>query len=455
MTASDWPASTIERRVVSDLIPYARNARTHSPEQVAEIAASIRRFGWTSPALIAEDGTIIAGHGRVMAAQLLGITEIPVMVARGWSDAERRAYTLADNKIALNAGWDDDLLKIEVGELIADGVELLGIGFSQQDIDTILVEIPEASEDDMDAAQPSIPVAPVSRAGDVWRLGAHRILCGDSTDAAAVARILDGDRAALLFTSPPYSNQREYMTGGISDWDLLMRGVFANADAALDPGGQILVNLGLVHSDAEWHPYWTAWVEWMRSAGWRRFGWYVWDQGPGLMGDWGGRFAPAFEFIFHFNKTTRKPNKIIEAKTAGQIAKKGGLRGKDGVVQPRTGAGKPIQSHKIPDSVVRINRHSGAIEAGSHPAVFAVKLPIFIMESYTDIGDVVFEPFCGSGTTVLAAEKTGRVARAIELAPEYVDVAVQRWNAVFPDRPATIAETGETIEAAAASRSAS
>lgn len=438
---------------VASLIPYARNARTHSDEQVAQIAASIREFGFINPVVIDGTSGIVAGHGRVLAARKLGMAEVPTIEVAHLTPAQRRAYILADNKLALNAGWDSDLLKVELTDLGGDGFDLSVIGFSSDELAALLADKTEGLTDP--DSVPDVPVDPVSRLGDVWVMGRHRIICGDSTDGATVAGFLAGERAALLFTSPPYSSQREYMTGGVSDWDLLMRGVFANADAALDPGGQILVNLGLVHSDAEWHPYWTAWVEWMRSAGWRRFGWYVWDQGPGLMGDWGGRFAPAFEFIFHFNKTTRKPNKIIEAKTAGHIAGKGGLRGKDGVVQPRTGEGKPVQSHKIPDSVVRINRHSGAIEAGSHPAVFAVKLPIFILESYTDVGDMVFEPFCGSGTTVLAAEKTGRVARAIELAPEYVDVAVARWNAVFPDRPATLAATGETIEAVEASRSAS
>jgi len=217
-----------------------------------------------------------------------------------------------------------------------------------------------------------------------------------------------GERADLLFTSPPYGNQRDYTTGGVGDWDVLMRGVFADPSMADD--GQILVNLGLIHRANEWQPYWEGWLEWMRERGWRRFGLYVWDQGPGLPGDWNGRLAPAFEFVFHFNRESRRANKIVPCKWAGHVLHEdeGGLREKDGTVGKWTHAEQPVQEMRIPDSVIRITRHKARGPETEHPAVFPVKLPAFVMEAYSNEGAVVYEPFCGSGATVVAGQKMAR-----------------------------------------------
>ena len=399
------------------LVPYARNARTHSVEQVAQIAASIREFGFTNPVLADESGTIIAGHGRVLAAQQLGLADVPVMVARGWSDAQKRAYILADNKLALNAGWDEDLLRIELSELKLGGFSLDVIGFADAELASLLAPAPAAANPDenpdADVADdvPAAVADPVARVGDIWHLGRHRLLCGDSTDAAAVARVMGDDKAALCFTSPPYGNQRNYTTGGIADWDKLMQGVFAQLPMA--PDGQVLVNLGLVHTDGEWQPYWQAWIEWMRTQGWRRFGLQVWDQGPGLPGDWNGRLAPSFEFVFHFNRTARQANKIIPCIWAGHVNDShGGMRAKDGQVGEWTHAGQGVQDMRIPDNVLRITRHKARGIETEHPAVFPVKLPAFVMETYTDPGAICFEPFGGSGTTIISGEMTGRTVRA-------------------------------------------
>jgi DNA modification methylase len=203
-----WPATKVEMRPVEDLAPYARNARTHPPEQVAQIAASMRRFGFTMPMLIAEDGTIVAGHGRLLAAQLLGIREVPVMVARGWSDEDRRVYTLADNRLAETSEWDPAMLRLEIEELrIEVGADVLaGIGFSDTEIQELipgmLGEAGAGLTDPDDVPEPE-PVA-VSRPGDVWVLGDHRIICGSSTDPAAVKAVLDGAVPHLMVTDPPY-----------------------------------------------------------------------------------------------------------------------------------------------------------------------------------------------------------------------------------------------------------
>ena len=229
-----------------------------------------------------------------------------------------------------------------------------------------------------------------------------------------------------------------------------MRGVFANLPMASD--GQVLVNLGLIHRDNEVIPYWDGWISWMRTQGWRRFGWYVWDQGPGMPGDWAGRLAPSFEFVFHFNRQSRKPNKIVPCKHAGQDShlradgSSTAMRGKDGEVGGWTHAGQPTQDYRIPDSVIRVMRHKGKIGWDiDHPAVFPVALPEHILLAYSDPGDIVFEPFGGSGTTILAAQKTNRVARAIELAPSYTDVAVKRFQQNHPDIPVTLLATGQTF----------
>src|SRR6478752_10203466 len=191
-----WPADAVERRPVAALVPYARNARTHSPEQVAQIAASIREWGWTVPVLIDEAGTIIAGHGRVLAAQSLGIAEVPVMIAAGWSEAQKRAYVIADNKLALNAGWDAELLPVELGDLKELGFDLGLTGFGELELGKLLPD--GADSGDLDDA-PEPPAEPVSRPGDLWICGEHRVLCGDATVRADVERLLEGELADMAF----------------------------------------------------------------------------------------------------------------------------------------------------------------------------------------------------------------------------------------------------------------
>ena len=284
-------------------------------------------------------------------------------------------------------------------------------------------------DDDTADTIPEAPADPITQPGDIWALGHHRLICGDATDPAVVARLMGGAQSSLLFTSPPYAQQRDYGAAKekVGDWDVLMQGVFAAAPVTAD--AQLLVNLGLIHRDGEWIPDWEGWLDWMRAQGWRRFGWYVWDQGPGLPGDWNGRLAPSHEFIFHFNRQPRKPNKTVASKHAGETLGGGGLRGADGTVHRKTGFGNAIQSHRIPDSVFRIMRHKGGLgAAGSHPAVFPVALVEAVLEAFSDPGDLVFEPFCGSGTQLIAAERTGRRCCAVELDPAYCDVAVRRWE---------------------------
>jgi DNA modification methylase len=458
----------VEYRKVETLIPFARNPRTHSDAQVAKLAASIVEFGWTNPVLVDGSQGIIAGHGRLAAARKLGLAEVPVIELGHLTLAQKRAYVIADNRLALDAGWDEEMLAIELAELSESGYDLTLTGFTNDEIEELLVDAEggagtdDSNDTSEDAADdvPDAPVNPVSRSGDVWQLGAHRLICGDAADATVVTALMAGDTAVLCFTSPPYGNQRDY-TNTIIDWDALMRGVFNQLP--MTANGQVLVNLGLIHREQEVIPYWDGWLDWMRTQGWRRFAWYVWDQGPGLPGDWNGRLAPAFEFVFHFNRKgsePRRPNKIVPCIYAGRDThlrgdgtSAGGMRNKDGSKTAWNHVGQVTQETKIPDAVIRLMRHKGKIGQDiDHPAVFPVALPQHVLETYTDAGDIVFEPFCGSGTTLLAAQRIGRAVRATEIAPEYVDVTVKRFQQNFPEVPVTLVATGQTFDVVATER---
>ena len=479
-----WMAAKIVLRPAAELRPHAGNARVHSAEQLEQIKASMLAFGFTNPLLVDEDGALIAGHGRLEAAIALGIPKVPVIVLRHLTSAQQDALRLADNRIAENASWDQALLRDAlVGLQQAGDVDLLAIGFSNDEISSILAAAEDAvidgdgrqdqdegadpADGEPDATQPAeaapdpadaepeAPRAAVTRPGDLWLLGEHRLLCGDSTDATCIARVMAGERASLAFTSPPYGNQRDYTTGGVTDWDALMRGVCQHLAVALADDGQVLVNLGMIHRDSEWQPYWHGWLDWMRAAGWRRFGLYVWDQGPGLPGDWNGRLSPAFEFLFHFNRHARQANKIIPCRWAGHVnGSHGGLRNKDGSVTEWQHAGQGVQETRIPDSVVRITRHKARGIETEHPAVFPVKLPEFVIQTYTAEGDAVFEPFAGSGTTILAGQRTSRRVCAIDVAPSYVDLAIARWRMLHPDLPVVLDGDGRDYNAVAAARMA-
>lgn len=459
-----WHAEQLEQRPIGELLPYARNARTHSEAQVAQIAASIAEFGFVNPILVGADNTLIAGHGRLLAARKLGLETVPVLVLEHLSETQRRALIIADNKLAENAGWDDELLALELAELQDSDFDLDLLGLDDAEISEMLSGLDDDSEEQGEGSsstdasdppeeadadlQPQGPV--ITRLGDLWQLGEHRLICGSSSDPATVAALMDGEQAKLLFTSPPYANQRHYTTGGIDDWDTLMQGVFGAASPAMAEDGQVLVNLGLVHREGEWRPYWDDWIKWMRAQRWRPFGWYVWDQGVTVPGDWAGRLAPRHEFIFHFNRQARKPNKLIACKTAGQkhhLRADGsgdGLRNADGRNPAWTHFDRATQDRRIPDSVITVMRQRGSIGEGiDHPAVFPIGLPRFVMEAFTDPGEQVLEPFSGSGTSILAAEQCGRQARAIEVAPEYVDVALKRWQQHHPEREPVLMATGQ------------
>jgi len=424
--ASKKPTGTqqVEQVPTSDLIPYARNARTHSDAQVAQIAGSIQEFGFCNPVLIDKANGIIAGHGRVRAADLLKLQTVPCIRLDHLTDAQKRAYILADNRIALSSGWDEAMLANELQDLHADEIDLGLTGFDADELGKLLgldtlgdEQNGEVVEDEV----PEPPADPITKPGDLWILGEHRLLCGDSTKAEDVARLMAGAKADLCFTSPPYGQQRDYTAEGkakVADWDGLMRGVFGNLP--MTEAGQVLVNLGLIHRDGEWIPYWDGWIAWMRQQGWRRFGWYVWDKKHPMPMKDSGRLLPQHEWVFHFNRRHIDCNKTIPCVSAGRETGYG-LRAVDGTLGD---AGKDVtRSHRVLGSVIYAAANAGG--SHDHPAVMSLDLPKQFIGLWEGI---LYEPFCGSGTTMIAAEQLGRKCYGMEISPQYCDVIVKRWE---------------------------
>jgi len=275
--------------------------------------------------------------------------------------------------------------------------------------------------------------------GDIWQLGDHRLLCGDSGDADMVARLMEGAKADLVFTSPPYAQQREYGQK-IDDWFALMRGVFEAIPSHTKT--QVLVNLGLVHRDGEWQPYWDGWINWMRAKGWRRFGWYVWDKVSPPPGDWDGRLAPCHEWIFHFNKK-RRVFKSRACKDPNKKVSPPGLKGGDGKTVNYGGGEFVTSSMRVDDSLVRVSPRSTG--TGNHPAVFPVGLPSSIFASFSQENDACYEPFSGSGTSIIAAEQMHRRCYAVDIEPTYCDIALARWEKLTGKKAVRAASGATTI----------
>jgi len=265
-------------------------------------------------------------------------------------------------------------------------------------------------------------------------------MCGDSTSIDAVNKLMDGQEADLCFTSPPYAKQRDYKKE-ISDWDTLMNGVFEITP--VKDGAQILVNLGLVHKDGKVNSYWDRWLTVMADIDWPLFGWYVWDQGHGMPGNWNGRLA-----LFHFAKSPSQSNKWVDKKPESIKAKtstKGTFRQKDGTLKPIYSGHLSAQPTKIADSVIRVNRAPHESAKTGHPAIFPVALCEYIYNSFAKAGDWVFEPFSGAGTSIIGCEKLRMNCASMELAPAYVDVSLIRWQD-FTGESAVLKGTGTTYE---------
>jgi len=394
MSAS-WLADKIEQWPTAKLVPYARNARTHSDEQVAQIAASIAEFGFTNPILAGSDGVIVAGHGRLAAAQKLGLEIVPVVVLDHLSPTQRRALVIADNRIAENAGWDDAMLRIEIAALQDDNFDLSLTGFDADALAELMAgDEPEGEGQSDDDAVPEVAEMPVSRPGDVWLLGGHRLLCGDSTLAESYERVLDGEQVDMVFTDPPYNvnyanSARDKMRGkdrAILN-DNLGDGFYDFLLAALTPTiahcrGGIYVAMSSSELDVLQAAF--------RAAGghWSTF--IIWAKNTFTLGraDYQRQYEP-----------------ILYGWPEGAQRHWCGDRDQGDVWNIK----KP-QKNDL------------------HPTMKPVELVERAIRNSSRPGNAVLDPFGGSGTTLIAAEKSGRLARLIELDPKYVDVIVRRWQ---------------------------
>lgn len=474
--AAKWPADSVERVPLDKLIPYARNARTHSESQVAQLAASMREWGWTNPVLVDESGTIIAGHGRVMAARQLGFTEAPVMTARGWTDAQKRAYVIADNKLAMNADWDSEILAVEIDELRDAGFALDLLGFEKSELNDMIGTPNEAPADadstDADATPP-VAAVPISARGDVWLLGKHRVMCGDCRESADVDALIVGERINLAFTSPPYAEQRQYDEASgfkpihpdaFVEW---FAPVAANVARLLTPDGSWFVNIKPASIDLDTSLYvFDLVIAHVRQWGWHFATEFCWERN-GVPKSVKRRFKNQFEPVYQFARGDWKmrPDEVRHESKEVPLAggpgsgnsswKNAQGNAPGGVVSSwRKGAGTKPGDYLGPGLAYPGNRlptFSGSHEAFGHAAAFPVGLPQFFVNAYTDQGDTVFDPFAGTGSTLMAAQKTDRRGFAMEISPLYCDVIVRRWQA-FTGHEATLLSDGRTFAEAERAR---
>jgi DNA modification methylase len=374
---------------IGQLLPYARNARTHDDAQVAQIAASIKEFGFNNPILIADDQSIVAGHGRLAAARKLGLTEVPVVRLSHLSDTQRKAYILADNRLALNAGWDNDLLKLELQELEIEGVDLEMLGFSKEELDGLLNSLePTEGLTDEDAV-PETPEEPITKPGDIWILGKHRLMCGDSTSVDAVDRLMNGDKADMVFTDPPYNIDYQ----GVKDKREKIKNDKMPDSKFVDFLSQSLMGCEVMYVCCSWH-YAHLFREAMINIARKPKAMIVWNKvNPAQHLD---KYFKQHEIIFYY----------------GDYGGHKTLRG----------------------DVWTLKRQKNTV----HPTMKPVEL---IEMAMTDNPSkhIVYDGFGGSGSTLIACEKTGRSCRTMELDPKYCDVIVKRWEE-FTGKKAELAD---------------
>ena len=420
----------VERNITS-LKPYAANARTHSKQQVKQIAASLERFGFTNPVLISDEGEIIAGHGRVEAAKSLGWKAVPTIALSHLSATERRAYVLADNKLALNAGWDRDVLAIELQALVDLDFEVELTGFSLAEIDLVLDEASDADPDGIDAAEDEVAFAtgkPVSRQGDLWHLGRHRLLCGDARSSIDFEALLGSEQSDLVFTDPPYNvaidgnvcglgavKHREFAfaSGEMSETQFteFLTVTLGNAAAMMRDGAIAFMCMDWRHMGE------------LLAAGKASFtelkNLVVWNKTNGGMGAF---YRSKHELIFVYKQGTAAHTNSF------------GL-GETGRYRTNVWDYAGISS-------IGANRSE---ELAMHPTVKPVALIADAIRDCSRRGEIILDCFGGSGSTLIAAEKTGRCARLIEYDPLYCDTIIRRWERLTGKR-ATLAVTHETFE---------
>lgn len=436
MTTKTHDSNTkIENVSIDKLVPYARNSRTHSDAQVAQIAASIKEFGFTNPVLIDGDGGIIAGHGRVMAAKSMKLESVPCIRLDHLTDAQKKAYVIADNKLALNAGWNDQMLGLELADLQGLGFNLELTGFSKDELASIMAPEPTEGLTDEDEV-PSIPEQPKSQRGDVWLLGEHRLMCGDSTQADDLAKLMDGDKADLVWTDPPYNVAINGKAGKIMNDDMsdsefrkFLDAVYARYFENMREGAVIYV----AHADSERVAFTDCFVKanlklsqilvWAKQSGTLSRQDFNWKHEPIL---YGWKEGAGHYFCKDFTLTT-----VIDDDLDIDKMKK------DEMVAML----KQIKE-QMPTTVIR---HDRPTKSDLHPTMKPVGLVQRMVEWSSMDGWIVLDLFGGSGSTLIACQKSNRRARLMELDPKFCDVIVKRYQD-FTGKKATHAETGKTFD---------
>ena len=413
--AIDLSRLRVQIWTIDRLLPYIRNARTHTDAQVAQVAASIREFGWTNPLLVAADGVIIAGHARLAAARKLRMTEVPVIVLDHLTDAQRRALVLADNRLALDAGWDEEMLRVELASLQEDGFDLEVVGFTDEELQNLLRD-PEESNvglTDEDAV-PDEPERAITVAGDLWILDDHKLLCGDATSMDAIQKVLAGGLADMVFTDPPYSVsytgktarkltiQNDNLGAGFYDF---LREACANVLAVTK--GAIYICM----SSSELHTLFRAFTD--AGGHWSTF--VIWAKHHFTLGrsDYQRQYEP---ILYGWRNGT--DHFWCGARDQGDIW--------------------------------FIKRPMANLE---HPTMKPVELVERALRNSSKTRDTILDVFGGSGTTLIACEKSGRQARLIELEPKYCDVIIRRWQE-FTGREAKLESDGKSYSEVAGARSA-
>lgn len=392
-----------------DLIPYARNSRTHSDEQVAQISASIKEFGFTNPILIDEDGLIIAGHGRVQAAQRLNLDEVPAIVLEYLTEAQKKAYVIADNKLALNAGWDFDMLKVEFNDLIDMDFDLSLIGFDGKELNQILADPTDGLVDP--EVIPETPVEPISKVGDMWLLGNHRLLCGDSTLVDNIDRLMI-NKADMIFSDPPWNvNYGDNLANGkykdrkilndsmnAEDWNVFVDGFCKSFLIGSKPGAIVY----LVMSAQEWPVI----DKCLRENNFHWSSTIIWKKDTLVISrkDYHTQYEP----IWYGWNSDASRLKVLEDRKQSDVW--------------------DINRPKVSDL---------------HPTTKPIELVERAINNSSSPNDVVLDLFLGSGSTLIASEKTGRVCYGMELDPKYADVIIKRWQD-FTGKDAIHEELGKT-----------
>lgn len=436
MTTKTHDSNTkIENVSIDKLVPYARNSRTHSDAQVSQIAASIKEFGFTNPVLIDGDGGIIAGHGRVMAAKSMKLDSVPCIRLDHLTEAQKKAYVIADNKLALNAGWNDQMLGLELADLQGLGFDLELTGFSKDELASIMAPEPTEGLTDEDEV-PSIPEQPKIQRGDVWLLGEHRLMCGDSTQADDLAKLMDGDKADLVWTDPPYNVAINGKAGKIMNDDMsdsefrkFLDAVYARYFENMREGAVIYV----AHADSERVAFTDCFVKanlklsqilvWAKQSGTLSRQDFNWKHEPIL---YGWKEGAGHYFCKDFTLTT-----VIDDDLDIDKMKK------DDMVAML----KQIKE-QMPTTVIR---HDRPTKSDLHPTMKPVGLVQRMVEWSSMDGWIVLDLFGGSGSTLIACQKANRRARLMELDPKFCDVIVKRYQD-FTGKKATHAETGKTFD---------